>query len=977
MLLPLTLVHINERNCPMEYSCELNDFVPNQGGDPPVFRGLVAVLVLLLLAAPLAVHGQSTGAIEARVVDQARDPLSGANIVIQDLAVGAATDSEGVARITGIEAGKYELEISFIGYENKTRSVRVVAGETTNIRVTLSPLVLGGEGVIVTGSRNARARSVQEKRDALNIKEVQLADQVGQLPDRNLADAVGRLSGVHVQQGKGEGQFAIIRGIDPKLNKVTVNGATSALSDVAGRSGRRGPLDVIGAGNFARIEVSKTLLPDMDAQGLGGQINVETPSPLAQGNTFGYVDADIGGYDTNDRREGGVNFGYGDVFYDNELGIFLGGSFSARDFAFEGVDAEWDETDGTLRPDELTLNNNIETRQRWNLTGNVEYRLTNQTKTYVTATWNMITLEEDRPEFEAFEADENVRFSSPDRRSGTLTAESAAIERRLRDTDRQILNLTSGISQIFGSDNEFEVTAEFTYSNADEERSTRRIEFDQRDSDGSPDQIENATFDTSERLFDINVPGSNEASNFFFNKTRIETGLQNEDIYEPRIDFSWDISSQFAFKTGGKITFRDRVVDETSNRWTLTEDLNLSGLDRPGNSGFRGGRYNFSPLLNERMFQEYRRNNPDQLQFLGVSSATNSREDDYSADENIYAGYGMLSYQLDRLTAVGGVRVEHTAAEVSAFEAIFDEGPGGGFQEFINRVESNDYTSVFPSLQVQFNITDQLLARGAVSSSMGRPSFTELAPISEFEFEQTGTASDGTPVFKGGLEEGNPELDPWYANNFDVTLEYYFGEGGLVSAAVFHKEVRNPIFPIERTVENTERRGRTFEELDIERFENADDGQITGLEVTYQQQYTFLPGALSGLGVALSGSMVDSEIDIGFREENPTFPGQSDFIFSGQLFYEKAPFEARLALQHSEGYFIEFGGEDAFADEFEDQRTTLDAKVTYRVLPNTLVFLEAKNVTGTNRQQFQGSPGHLLKDEEFGPSYSIGASWNY
>lgn len=223
---------------------------------------------------------KATGVISGVISNaKTRAQLRGVAVSVSGRDIRTTTDTDGRFFIPAMAPGEYELIIEQAGYASQTRSVRVSANTATqiNVQITRAETVAQLQELKVEGSRAARAASLQRKRDSLNIREVTTADEVGKLPDQNLAEALSRLTGVSLQQDKNEGRFVSIRGVAPELNQVNVNGQATAAPDVDGRAGRAAPLDVVGIGNFSTVEVIKTLTPDLDAQGVGGQINVLAP----------------------------------------------------------------------------------------------------------------------------------------------------------------------------------------------------------------------------------------------------------------------------------------------------------------------------------------------------------------------------------------------------------------------------------------------------------------------------------------------------------------------------------------------------------------------------------------------------------------------------------------------------------------------------------------------------------------------------
>jgi TonB-dependent receptor len=830
------------------------------------------------------------------------------------------------------------------------------------------------DDIIVTGTRQARADALNRKRAATNIADYALSDDVSKLPDRNLADALSRLPGISVQEGLADGRFVSIRGLSSELNQLSVNGQISAVSDINARQGRAGPLDVVGAGDFASIEITKTLRPDMDAQGLGGQINVSSPSALEQGERFGFGQFDYGGNDTNDREDFSGSFGAGDVFLDNRLGVYIGGTYSERDLTVNRFEAEWART-----PDDRTVpNKNIltiidETRERLSGTTNLEYRIGDLSKVYFRGVYNQITDDGVRPEIENELDEDTAVFETPT--SGTATVEPGQLKTRVQEAEREILNLSLGGEFYLGPQQRWLWEPELAYSTASERRNPLRfVEFNVAEED------ENGTFDFSDPLVSIDSPLRFDPAAFEFDKIRFETGVNNErpaeqdeDIFVAQNDLRFDHGNVNWFgrtgfletSVGAKLTLRDREVNEDSNRWESVVPLDIAMFSRDGPDDFRG-QFQFGPIVEFDRIAEFFFANADQFRFQEVSSTTNSVEDDYDAEEDILAGYVMTEGDFGAFSFLAGVRVEHTDLEIGAFEALFVDDD---FQGIRRRVDESDYTDVFPNVQLRYELAPDLIARGSFNRSLGRPDFVDLAPIGGLEVEEVDPG-----VFRGSLETGNPDLEPFESNNFDLSLEYYFAPGAILAASGFYKDIDNPIFVRGFTLEDVERDQFFLEELDVERTENAEEGEILGLELTYQQQFDFLPGLWRGLGVAANATFLDSEVTVFDRDDDLPFFNQPDRIFNAQLFYELGRVQARLAYQYTDERLLEIGSGNAVEDFYQDERETLSAKFTLQILDNAFVFVEGENLTEESIRRFQEVPAQVALDDELGRVFRGGFS---
>ena len=224
----------------------------------------------------LVAQSDSHGVIAGRATDAAAgSPLPGANLTLAGTDIGGVSDWNGHFEIRRIPSGSYQLIATYIGTEPVTTSVDVRSGETSHIDIQLAQTALSLEGMLVEGSREGQARALNLQQSADNISNVVAAELIGRFPDSNIAEALQRVPGLSVFRDQGEGRYVLVRGSEPRLTAVSIDGVETPAPD---GQFRFVALDVIPSNQFAYMEVDKTLTPDMDADGIGGAINLVTRS---------------------------------------------------------------------------------------------------------------------------------------------------------------------------------------------------------------------------------------------------------------------------------------------------------------------------------------------------------------------------------------------------------------------------------------------------------------------------------------------------------------------------------------------------------------------------------------------------------------------------------------------------------------------------------------------------------------------------
>ena len=335
------------------------------------------------------------------------------------------------------------------------------------------------------------------------------------------------------------------------------------------------------------------------------------------------------------------------------------------------------------------------------------------------------------------------------------------------------------------------------------------------------------------------------------------------------------------------------------------------------------------------------------------------------------------------LTALGGLRVEHTSTETDRFQLRETEG-----EEFdpdadvVRQTFENAYTNVLPSVHLTLEATETLQLRAAWSNTIGRPEYDDLGAFSEVEIVEEGGA------LRASVNEGNPNLDPYTAMNFDLAAEYYFSNGGLASVGGFHKRIDNAIYTFtsgERDVQDPFGQGRTFEIVSRSQLRNADLGTVTGVEIAYQQPFTFLPAPFNALGLNANTTITTSDVDVPEFENDPSRPDysffqQADWVYNVVPYLQTGGFEARVAINYQGEYLDDIDGGSPLEDEYVGERTTVDVNATYQfeTVPGAPeLVLQVENVTNEPEVTRAGRAGRLGFHYLSGRTVTVGLSTEF
>ncbi|MEM9261927.1 MAG: carboxypeptidase regulatory-like domain-containing protein, partial [Bacteroidota bacterium] len=305
-------------------------------------RPLFTLLFALLLCT--CVRAQH---LTGRVLDEANLPLAGATLSIDETSL-SVTDQDGFFSLLNLPIGDHLLRVTYIGFNPKERTVTINEGETTTLDIQLKPGVELATVAIISQVRG-QARALNQQQSAVNITNVIAADQIGRFPDQNIGDALKRVSGVNVQYDQGEARFGNIRGTSPQLNSVTINGERIPSAEAEIRSIQ---LDLIPADMVQAVEVNKAVTPDMDADAIGGSVNLVTRSAPYERRISGTLG---GGYNfLADEPTLNASLIYGERFAEGKLGLIVSGSHFDNNLGSDNVEEEWtyDDDNANVRYDE-------------------------------------------------------------------------------------------------------------------------------------------------------------------------------------------------------------------------------------------------------------------------------------------------------------------------------------------------------------------------------------------------------------------------------------------------------------------------------------------------------------------------------------------------------------------------------------------------------------------------------------------------
>ena len=960
----------------------------------------ISIITFLLSFTHLAYAGDVSGKVTG---SSSGDFLPGANVMLDGTNYGTSSDRFGNYKIGGVPEGDYTLKVTYVGYADFSDSV-TVGSDDVMVDISLDVDYVSMEGVNVTGLSQGQAKALSQQKSAGNIKNVVSRDQMEKFPDQNVADVLQRLPGVALESDHGEGRYVQIRGAEASLNTTTINGVkVPSPEDV-----RKISLDIIPSYSLGSVEVTKAITPDMDADAIGGHVNLITKNAFDYDGQF--MEAKVaGGHRPLYGKSGSMGaFTYGNQFMDGNLGLIVSGSYEFNDMKTDNIELEWndkyetvsdvvdseedetyvvDETDGVIIND-MQLKNYSLSRERVGVTTSLDYKLANDSKLYLNFISNTYTDNENRNRLR-YRFDKSVDEETPG--SGysnvTSTAGTANLARIARE-----LKSRSSISKInsfsLGGDHalgKLGLDWAFTKSYAEELRDPSvNAEFIVKDinmayefTDNNHPQItsftdeDGAAFDQHD-LSKYELDAIELEGNYIPNKKSPNGNLVSGEDQVIAFNMSMPLSiggGNGEVKLGAKLSRKDKKSDKSGAEvweWDGDDDLIMQGfnMDIEGED-YMDGNYVHTNGLDVKKIRDH------MSKYLGSYAILPMYEDaileTWDATEDIAAFYGMADMKFGKVNFIGGARMESTSSTYNSWAGAVEDAEDneGTIEEslaayFTAQKVTKEYTNVLPMAHVRYEVNDQALVRAAYTETIARADFAALVPF---------IATDGDDA-----EAGNPELESAHSQNIDIMLEYYPAGLGVFSFGYFSKSIDNYIYT--STLQDVSIRGGSKVYDEVSMPVNGENATLSGWEMNFVKNLDFLPGPLSNLSLYFNYTSTDSEADYGGNREKSTFPGQAPSTGNLSFAYETSKLTARFSQSIADQYLVEVGG-DKDEDIYYDPANRLDLSLSYNLNNKITLFADMLNITNVPHVYFMGDASKPVEKEVYGSTIKIGTNYRF
>lgn len=932
---------------------------------------ILILLIIISVFQPIGLFSQQSkenGTISGKIVDaKTGEALIGARVILKGTKFGGLSKYDGSFIIKNVTPGDYELEINYIGYSKYTVSKIIVEpGGLKKFEVAMQDMTIQKDEVVVTARaiKTTGAALLKDRQKAESVSDAIGAEEISRSGSSDAADAAKKITGATTEGGK----YVYIRGLGDRYSSTQLNGAQLPSADPDKKAVH---LDLFPASLIENIVTIKTATPDKPGDFTGGTLNINTKSfpdqfysafsiqtginSIVTGKndflTYPGGGSDWLGFDDGKREipqpiqdvlnSGGdipylssaytnpedahkldelsksfdpvmsptnmtapVNHKFslsvGDQFnvFKESFGILASFSYDRKFTSYrDGIGAFYSLTGDISKTDKLTDDNKVSDNKSsdevlWGGMLNMSYNISTNNKIGMNFMYN-----QNGQSVARYQVGYD-RYYGLDRTYET---------RVLQFTERNLssFQLTGNHNLDFANNSKIDWQVSYSKNNQTEPD----LRFFTND----------YTVDDGDTLFDIDQSLYKYPSRYFRDL--------NEDLFNGKVDFEIPMKQifdgDFKFKTGLSYVNKQRSFKE--QRFDIAQDLTSYKY-----------RYNGDP-------DNYFKNNTGildsttQYRYGNYIQYYNPNAASYTGNQDIFGAYGMLDwFVIDDLRIITGVRLESTDISVNSLDTNKSNRNG--------KLNEND---VLPSMNIVYQLKNNMNLRAAYGKTLARPNFREFAPYSSFEY------------VGGYILLGNDSLKRTLINNFDLRWEWYTNPGEIIAVSAFYKDFTNPI---ERVIINTNKEIK---------YNNVEKAILYGAEIEFRKTLGFLGGFFEKFQLGTNFTLVYSEVDIAKEEldiiklydpgASSTRPlqGQSPYIVNVDLGYVDYESGTDAAIQ-----FNVFGSrlsevtKQGTPDIFEMPRPDLNIILSQKFFDTFKLTFKAKNILDSyvhKTQEFKGT----------------------
>ena len=873
------------------------------------------------------------------------------------------------------------------------------------------------EEIQVTGIRHAIETSIEMKQAASNVVEVVAAEDLGKLPDISIAESLARVPGLTAQRVAGRAQVISVRGLSPDFATTLLNGREM----VSTGDNRSVEFDQYPSELLNSVIVYKTPDAALVGQGLSGTIDMQTVRPLDFTTNVGVVGLrgqhnSLGSAANSDADGNRFNISYIGQWLDHTLGLAIG--YAHTDTPVQenqvGLYEPWQAIGDNWRPgvpagtyfsDGIKALRRTGDQTRDAAMATLEYRPSGDWTSTLDLFYSKANQEDTANQFEVNLGDYNGGYGRLLVTNPQINGNNTfvgGVAHNIYPLVRGIYNDRDDKIKAFGWKNAFNVgaarvVADVSWSKADR----NELSLENNTQLAPAPQLDSLNLSYTGSDFSQLVPGLNysDPSKLFLRNTIYGSGYGkvpkvSDELKGFRLDASLpspDSVGKFFSSIDFGLNYADREKDKhqpedftfigAQGDTTIDQSLQYGLVDL----GFAG--VGSIPSWNvPGVVSRYMTFNPNENSPSLVAKA-------WSVSEKITTTYlkGNIDTEWGTVPVRGNVGVQMVRADQSSQANVYDHTQPAGSE--IQPIEGGkNYNDILPSLNLAFALDDEQTLRVALAKEVARPRVDQLRTSLDFGVD--------TATGKPGASGGNPELDPWKANAFDISWEKYFGRKAYVAAAFFYKDLTSYIYtqtrdgydfsalvagyvppPGSPPAQNTGNFTAPF---------NGQGGTLKGLELSASIPLDLFTPVLEGFGFIASASFNDSSIEIKDPDSSSSvgsgpiaLPGLSDRVYNLTAYYERNGFEARINERWRSDFIGEIGN-------FAGNRTLryvvgeniVDAQVSYtfaheNALNGLTLLLQASNLTNSGYRTYAQTKDRPLEYIEWGRTILFGATYKF
>ena len=873
--------------------------------------------------------------------------------------------------------------------------------------------------VVVTGFRSSLQQALSIKRNEAGAVDAILAEDIADFPDQNLAEAIQRLPGVTIDRVNGQGTTISVRGLGSDFTRTRINGLEAQAAN-GGNRNRSFDFSMFASELFNSIKVRKTQSAEIEEGSLGATVDLQTGRPL-DFNESGFRSALSAQASYNDLSETTIPRLAGLLSWSNEdqtFGALVSVAYSERapvlgsfnttrwqqgnpnptrpanapaNFPYSvgqnfggcipcTTTAQRDTVLSAFYPriPRYTLGETFE--DRLGMTAALQWRPSETTEVDLDFLWSRFNSETESPNIEAWsfsraavnqvvvrayeiDAARNA-FSYGVFDNMIVAAENGftrnesnfyqtSLNARHDFTDRLHGTLKLGI-------NRSEARTPLSVAYRFETAANNTFTYDARENNRQPLLDYGFDVTSGQRFTLVNATRSNGGGNF------------ENDVAAGALTYDW--SDSISFKMGGEYrTYAFETFGLARATTTPTGADRIVGVDSVGRV------VDISGYVNAPGGTALRFIVPDidalaaRLSIYNDPLVQNRSEREVDETDNGLFIQSDFNTMLGSWVVRGNVGIRYATTEVTAkgWQTVVAGTPPVTSFNYVTT--ENDYDDTLPSFNLAIEPRDDLVIRLGAAKVMSRPTLGDLTP--------GGSVAPTTRT----VSYGNPLLNPFRATNFDASVEWYFQNEGLLAVAVFHKEIDSFITSVTEGIpynqlglplELLQGAAQPTDVFQVTRRINGDGGTLDGVELQYQQPFTFLPGLWSNFGFIGNVTWVDSDVGYGTAGRN-RLTGQSKNTLNATLYYEDGPFQARVSAAHRSQYLLSFPGANGNSEEGVNDTTNIDASMSYDITDSMTVSLEGINLTDEYVDRYVDVADRVSDYRHTGREVAIGLRWKY